>query len=171
IQDPNSPRYAPKSKQSPYDGGLRTPIMIRWPDRVKPQRSESLAMSIDFMPTLLNAVGLKPTGDMKGINLLDAKTVRARKVNYGECFTHAAVDLDNPAANLRWRWLIEGDWKLIVPAAQNEPTAHIELYNLANDPHEGNNLATVEPQKVQHLTQLLDRWWSGTQSLQQQRAR
>ena len=171
IQDPDSPRYAPKSKQSPYDGGLRTPIMIRWPGRVKPQRSESLAMSIDFMPTLLNAVGLKPTRDMQGINLLDAKAIRARKVIYGECFTHAAVDLNDPAANLRWRWAIEDEWKLIVPAEQNEPGNKVELYNLANDPREGNNLATVEPKKVQHLTQLLDRWWSGTQSLQQQRAR
>jgi len=171
IQDPDSPRYAPKSKQSPYDGGLRTPIMIRWPGRVKPQRSESLAMSIDLIPTLLNAVGLQPARDRPGINLLDAKAVRARKVIYGECFTHAAVDLNHPAANLRWRWVIEGDWKLIVPAAQNEPGTKVELYNLANDPHEGNNLATVEPKKVKHLTQLLDRWWSGTQSLPQQPAR
>lgn len=170
IQDPDAPRYAPKSKQSPYDGGLRTPIMIRWPGRVKPQRSESLAMSIDFMPTLLKAVGLKPTRAMQGINLLDAKAVRARKVIYGECFTHAAADLNDPTANLRWRWVIEGGWKLIVPAAQNQPTAHIELYNLANDPHEGNNLARVEPKKVKRLTQLLDRWWSGTQSLPPQRA-
>ena len=31
IQDPGADRYAPRSKQSPYDGGLRTPILVRWP--------------------------------------------------------------------------------------------------------------------------------------------
>src|SRR5262249_28380009 len=31
IQDPDAPRFAPKSKQSPYDGGVRTPLMVRWP--------------------------------------------------------------------------------------------------------------------------------------------
>ena len=36
IQDPNANAYAPKSKQSPYDGGLRTPIVIRWPGNVQP---------------------------------------------------------------------------------------------------------------------------------------
>jgi arylsulfatase A-like enzyme len=171
IQDPDASRYAPKSKQSPYDGGLRTPILIRWPGRVKPQESQSLALSIDLMPTLLNAAGLRPTRDMQGINLLDRKTAHARKVIYGECFTHAAVDLHNPAANLRWRWVIEGGWKLLVPAAQNEPTAQMELYDLAKDSREERNLASAEPQKVKHLRQLLDRWWSGTQSLQQEHAR
>ena len=41
IQDPNANAYAPKSKQSQYDGGLRTPIVIRWPGKVRPRQSES----------------------------------------------------------------------------------------------------------------------------------
>ena len=35
IQNLDGPRYAPKSKQSPYDGGLRTPIMVRWPGHIR----------------------------------------------------------------------------------------------------------------------------------------
>jgi uncharacterized sulfatase len=161
IQNPQGAGYAPKSKQSPYDGGLRTPIMIRWPERVKPRKSESLAMSIDLMPTLLTAAGLKPTREMQGLNLLDEKAVRSRKAIYGECFTHTAVDLDRPSANLRWRWVREGDWKLMVPASQNEPNAKAELYNVAKDPIEENNLASSEKAKVERLTKLLDRWWDG----------
>jgi arylsulfatase A-like enzyme len=34
IQDPNSPNFAPKSKRSPYDGGLRTPVIVKWPGKV-----------------------------------------------------------------------------------------------------------------------------------------
>ena len=58
IQNPDGPRYAPKSKQSPYDGGVRTPIMLRWPGHIAPRESQELAMSIDLAPTLLTAAGL-----------------------------------------------------------------------------------------------------------------
>ena len=161
IQDPDkSNRHLPdKSKLSQYDGGLRTPIMIRWPGKVKPQMSDSLAMSIDLVPTLLAAVGLKPDAGMQGINLLDEKAVAARKAIYGECFTHNAVDIHKPATSLCWRWVIEDTWKLIVPASQNKPKEKIELYNLAKDAKEENNLSGKEAQKVEHLKKLLDQWW------------
>lgn len=162
ITNPETGRYAPKSKQSQYDGGLRTPIMIRWPGKVKPRRNDTeLAMSVDLMPTLLNAVGLKPTRDMQGINLLDEKAVKARKAIYGECFTHNAVDLNQPAANLRWRWMIEGDWKLIVPDAKNEPKETIELYRITADIREETNLADKEAKRVEALKKKLDAWWPG----------
>ena len=161
IQDPNAPRYAERSKQSQYDGGLRTPIMIRWPGKVKPQISDELAMSTDIMPTLLNAAGLKPSKEMQGIDLLDSKAVKARKAIYGEIFTHNSADLAKPAASLRWRWMIEGDWKLIIPAAQNEPTAKVELYNLKKDPNEETDLAAKDDKRVTALTKKLDAWWPG----------
>lgn len=161
IQDPDSSRYAPKSKQSPYDGGLRTPVMLRWPGRIQPRKSEGLATSIDLLPTLLKAVGQRSPRGLPGINLLDASAVRARKTIYGECFTHNAVDLDRPADNLRWRWIISGDWKLLTPAPQNEPGGVVQLYQLANDPQEEHNLAANEPARVRRLTRQLDRWWDG----------
>ncbi len=161
ITNPDTGRYAPRSKQSPYDGGLRTPLMIRWPGKIAPQKSTALASSLDLAPTLLAAAGLKPAPEMPGVNLLDEKAVAARKTLFGECFTHNAVDLHKPAANLRWRWVIEGDWKLIVPAKQNEPDAPIELFNLAADPHEMRNLAAAESTRVTKLRAQLDAWWLG----------
>lgn len=161
IQDPGAERYAAKSKQSPYDGGLRTPIMVRWPPQVRPRKSASLAMSIDLLPTLLTAVGQPSPGGLPGINLLDDRALRGRKAIFGECFTHTAVDLERPSANLRWRWVIEGSWKLILPAPQNEPTAEVELYDLANDPGELKNLAAGNSRRVKRLTQLVNRWWTG----------
>ena len=160
ITNPQTGEYAAKSKQSPYDGGLRTPILIRWPQQVKPLRSDGLASSIDIVPTLLAALGAKPTPQMQGINLLDAKAVAARKGIFGECFTHESKDLDNPAASLRWRWMIEGPWKLILPDSQNEPDCPVELYNLAADPHEERNLAGERRDQVEHMREKIDRWWS-----------
>jgi arylsulfatase A-like enzyme len=63
LQHPDAERFAPKSKTSPYDFGHRTPIMIRWPGRVMPERSKDLASSIDIVPTVLDAVGIeRPAG-------------------------------------------------------------------------------------------------------------
>jgi uncharacterized sulfatase len=133
--------------------------MIRWPERLKPGRSDSLATSIDIMPTLLGAAGLKPTREMQGINLLDEK-VADREAIFGECFVHESRDLNDPAASLRWRWIIEGDWKLIIPNPAIEPN-FVELYNLAKDPHEEKNLATENDAKVAQMNKKLDAWWLG----------
>jgi uncharacterized sulfatase len=165
ITDPTTGQADPRSKQSPYDGGLRTPIMIRWPGHVKPQRSESLAMSLDLAPTLLAAVNLNSTPQMPGINLLDERAMAGRTTIFGECFTHNSKDLNNPAASLRWRWMIarerDGDWKLIVPDPKNEPGSPVELYNLADDPFEQHNLATDKIAQVESMQRKIDAWWPG----------
>lgn len=156
IQNPDSQQYAPKSKQSPYDGGLRTPIIVRWPGKISPRQSESLAESIDLAPTILAAMGLKPTPAMQGINLMDDQAVTARNAIFGECFEHNAVDIDRPATSLRWRWCIDGKWKLIVPKAGND----VELYDLASDPRETMNRASEQPELVAKLRGKLDTWWA-----------
>lgn len=161
IQNPDDPGFGLRSKQSPYDGGLRTPIMVRWPEKVKARKAGALAMSIDLVPTLLAAVGIKAPEQLPGINLLDARAVAGRRAILGECFTHNAVDLDRPAANLRWRWIIEGDWKLIVPAAQNESGGPAELFNLVKDSYEERNVASDEPARVKRLRSRLNDWWNG----------
>ncbi len=162
IQDPASPKFAPKSKQSPYDGGLRTPIMLKWPGKIAPRKSDALATSLDLYPTLLTALGVKPASDLPGLNLLDDAAVAQRKQLFGECYTHDAKDLANPSASLRWRWMIDGQTKLIVPAPQNEPDGKIELYDLAADPREEKDLAAAQPARVAELTKQLDAWWPGT---------
>lgn len=160
ITDPETGRYAPRSKRSQYDGGLRTPILLRWPARVKPERSPHLASSIDLAPTILAAAGIKPSQPLPGINLLEEPARGARPAIYGENFTHNAVDLEDPASSLRFRWMIAGDWKLIVPTARHEPQGVVELYRLSADPHEERNLAAVEPDRVAQMIRQLDAWWS-----------
>jgi arylsulfatase A-like enzyme len=158
IQNPNTPRYAPKSKQSPYDGGLRTPIMIRYPAKIKAQISDVPMSSLDIFPTLLQLTGIAAPPDAPGINLTDTEKLTARRAIYGEIFLHTALDLDNPARNLRWRWILQDDMKLLVPTALEKEAAP-ELYDLKNDPQETKNLALEKPQTVQQLTAALDAWW------------
>jgi hypothetical protein len=62
---------------------------------------------------------------------------------------------------LRWRWCIEGDWKLILPDKTNEPDQVVELYNLVRDPFEERNLAEKEKRRVADLRKKIDSWWDG----------
>ena len=158
IQDPESKKFAPRSKQSPYDGGLRTPIMVRWPGRIQPQMSDVPVSSLDLFPTLLTACGVKSPEGLPGIDLTDDKAVAERKTLFGECFTHNLVDLDRPAASLRWRWVIEDGWKLIVPAKPNE-SGELELYRVSVDEGEVKDLAGEQPERVAELLRRLDDWW------------
>jgi uncharacterized sulfatase len=161
IQDPDAGRFAPRSKQSPYDGGLRTPIMVRAPGKVRPRRSDHPVSSLDLAPTILTAAGLPVPRGMAGLNLLDRRAVERRRTLFGACFTHDVVDLDNPAASVRWRWALDSGWKLILPDPSNEPDKRPELFNVRLDPHERRNLATAQPRRVAELTRKLNGWWPG----------
>jgi uncharacterized sulfatase len=162
VQGSERDSHSVRSKRTPYDAGVRTPIMVRWPGQVKPAKSSQLASSLDLFPTVLTAVGAKvPTG-IPGLNLLDARTVAARKTLFGECFTHDAIDLRKPSANLYSRWILDGEWKLIVPVAgrpHDEGPKEIELYRISTDAEEKTNLAAKEAARVQSLRRKLDQWW------------
>src|SRR5262249_12096882 len=139
IQDPQADRYAPRSKRSPYDGGLRTPIVLRWPGQISPRMADELASTIDLAPTILAAAGMKATADMTGINVRDDGAVRCRHTLYGEVFSHNAVEIPNPASTLEYCWVRDGDWKLIVPSSRVTP-GEVELFDVAHDPREEKNL-------------------------------
>ncbi len=164
IQDPDKPQYAARSKQSQYDGGLRTPIMVRWPGHVAPKMIDTPVSSLDILPTVLDATKLHHPADLPGISLLNEGIVTKRETVFGECFTHDSRDLQDPAASLRWRWLVRGDWKLIVPDKQNEPKEVVELYDLKSDPHETKNLAESQSDRVATLRSSLDAWWGGVRA-------
>ena len=162
IQDPNSDKYTPNSKQSPYEGGLRTPILIRWPGKVAPQNCDTPVVSIDLVPTILAAVGLQPQPGLEGINLLEPNAVSSRKAIFGEIFTHNAVDIHNPVSSLLYRWIIAGDWKLIEPNPVNLPNGVVELFDVGHDPSETHNLAGTQPERVAELTNKVHKWWQSS---------
>ena len=161
IQSADSPRYAPRSKQSPYDGGLRTPILLRWPGRVRPGRVEQPVSSLDLYPTLLRCAGIEAPPGHQGIDLLDPKAVARRRAVAGACFLHDIPDLEHPDRGLRWRWMVRDGWKVIVPDAVNEPGERPRLYRVARDPHEEHDLALGEPRRLRAMMRHLDAWWPG----------
>ena len=180
VQSPDRAGFAPKNKTTPFDRGHRTPIMVRWPARVSPAKNESLASSIDIMPTLLAALDMRPPPGLSGINLLDAKAVAARKYVFGECFTVRSQSLDDPATNVLWRWVTDGRWRLILPrTCESDAALHAiprdnyltpdllatltaatpMLFDVEADPGEDQNFADRHPQIVTKLRSELDKLW------------
>ena len=171
IQNPKSNGYAPRSKQTPYEGGIRTPICFRWPSRLKPADRLELVSSIDLVPTLLAAAGAEIPADLPGLNLLGnlesgAKVKRERI--FGEGFAHDIADIDDPEASLLYRWVIQGKWKLLLtydgevnryksshPRTERRP----QLFNLITDPTETKNLAKELPEIVKQLADQIDAWY------------
>lgn len=171
VPDAWNQRFAPRSKQSPNEAGVRTPILLRWPGRIEPGEVDMLASSIDLAPTILAACGVEPPERLPGIDLAEAiRSVDLRRTAiYGEGFAHDIADLNRPAASLLFRWCINGRWKLIVPhsgrvgryAAVHEEHRRegVQLYDLHEDPHEQHNLAGERTEMVRDLQAQLDHWW------------
>ena len=164
-----------RSKMSPHDAGMRTPIMLRWPGHVEPGRDETtLAGSIDLAPTILAATGITAESQLPGLNLLQPELLDNRDALYGALFAHTAVELDDPVANLKYRYTVREDgWKLILPYLPNRDVMlnirgdtadwmhyETELYNVLDDPLETNNLAPERPELVEELTRQLESWWA-----------
>jgi arylsulfatase A-like enzyme len=173
VQPPDpQPLFNTRAKLSPYDAGLRTPVMLRWPGKVKPRRDETtLVSSIDLAPTVFAATGVKPATQLPGINLRDEPRLTARKQIFGAIFAHTAVDIHNPVKNLKYRWIIQDQYKLILPYSPNAKLAiwdnqpqtdwftEPQLFDILKDPRESANLATSHKDVLQRLALQLDQWW------------
>ena len=136
-----------------YEGGIREPLIVRWPG-VSTAGSviTTPVSSPDFFPTFLEAAGAKPKPSqvMDGRSLVGAlkgaaQPERALFWHY----PHYGNQGGAPAAAVR-----RGDWKLI----EWQEDGRVELFNLAADLSEKNNLAAREPQRVAQLTAELHAW-------------
>ena len=174
INLPDKSAFAPRSKRSPHEGGIRTPIFFHWTGHIQPARDEThLVSSIDLVPTTMALLGQPRTDDLPGINVLDAAALEKRGAIFGEIFDHDIADMEDAAASLEYRWVIDGFDKLIVPAARKvgasdrqragQVPSALELYDLRADPNEMHNLAEGSDQqdKIKRLRSQLDQWWAG----------
>ena len=130
------------------EGGLRVPAILRWPARIKPgQVSDQVAISMDWMPTLLAAAGTAPRADFPsdGLNLLpilEGAPPISRKLfwRYKANAQRAARD---------------GDWK-ILKIAENT-----FLFDVAADPMERANLRDRHPDVYDRLVSEWNDWDRG----------
>ena len=162
-------------KAFPYENGVRTPVIARWPEKLKPQTDkQQLVSNLDVMPTLLAACGVPVPEGLPGINILDVDAVAERDTLFFSNFAHDMVSATEPEKSLWTRSCIHKNWKLIV-WQENPPTVkpynngdrrknpdkRFELFDLASDPHETKNLADENPEVVEQLHAKVNAWWDG----------
>ena len=135
-----------------YEGGLRVPMIMRWPGRVPSGKTEAQpVINADLMPTLLELAGLRvPAG-------LDSQSIAGRLAGRPSRhvrtlfwhYPHYSNQGSRPAGAVR-----EGDWKLI----ENYEDGSLELYNLAADEGEKENLAARDPARCAAMRKKLADW-------------
>lgn len=137
-----------------YEGGLREPLLVRWPGVVAAGGTcDTPVVLTDLVPTLLAAAGIDSAatvGPLDGVNLLpllQGQPLPSRTLYWH--FPNYTNQGGRPAGAIR-----EGDWKLV---EQYEDDS-LELYNLAQDIGEANNLADSQPDKAADLRRKLHTW-------------
>ncbi|CAM3971704.1 MULTISPECIES: sulfatase [Pseudoalteromonas] len=152
-------------KGSYYDGGLRVPLLVRWPDVITPNIDQTPVINADFYPTLLSfANAEQPDQELDGMDLssllLGNETITSR-----DLFWHFPIYLQahhaltdqgqDPLFRTRPGSAIRsGNWKLIQYYENNE----FELYDLATDQGETVNLVNSAPEKFKELKTKLLNW-------------
>jgi arylsulfatase A len=147
----NAPLRA--GKGHPYEGGIRVPLIVRWPGVVKPGTlSREPVISVDYLPTIMEATGAKLPKDheIDGMSLVahlkaDGKTKLDREAIFWH-FPHYRGRI-GPYSIVR-----SGDWKLLRWWA----TDKAELYDLNSDLSEKTDLAASQPDRVKQLRGVLD---------------
>jgi arylsulfatase A-like enzyme len=135
-----------------YEGGLRIPLIIRWPGRIAAGRVvDDPFIGTDWMPTLLDLVGAKVPGGLDGVSLAAVLTGTAQPPvrSLFWHFPHYTNQGSQPAGAVR-----DGDWKLI----EHYEDGRAELFNLTTDPGEKTDLANSEPDRGARLKQALAVW-------------
>lgn len=139
-------------KMETYEGGPRVPFLVQWKGKLPAGKTYDLpVMNIDVMPTVLAAAG-RPVGPT------DKNGGRIDGVDLVPHLSGAASG--RPHETLFWRfgkqWAArQGDWKLV---NSRGGSGRPELYDLAADPGEKNDLAGREPARVAHMQALYDAW-------------
>jgi arylsulfatase A-like enzyme len=146
----NSPYRAGKGFL--YEGGIRVPLIVRWPGHVPAGREEGTpAITTDWLPTLLELAGLTAPAGLDGISLAGLLTGQAKTAQRPLFWhmPHYTNQGGRPSGAVR-----SNHWKLL----EQYEDGSAELYDLAADPGERTDLAGREPNKVRELRDLLARW-------------
>ena len=145
-------------KQNTHGGGVRVPLIAHWPRGISDRGGirRQFHYVTDILPTILEAVGAEAPAEHRGEPQIpvagsslryafdDPEAESSRHVQYFEHFGHRGIWIDG--------------WKAVTwhPRGQSFDEDEWELYDLATDFSETNNLAAEQPQR---LREMIDAWW------------
>lgn len=152
-----------------YEGGVRVPLIVRWPGQVKPNTvNDQRVIGFDLYPTILKMANAK--GDEKHNKNVDGLDLTPllknpnyklpnREFHYLNFLSLVHYKLPISHRNRCYESVMKDDWKLIEFFDMRAGLVHYyELYNLKVDPSEKNNLAQSNPAKVDELKKSIATW-------------
>ncbi len=138
-------------KGTVYEGGIRVPMCAAWKNKIQPgTTTNTIALSMDIMPTVLEAAGVKIEHQIEGKSFLHTLLHQEEKEETRDLFWGRKEGGNFNGERIDA--IRRGEWKLLRPM----PDEALELYNLKSDPYETTNLAKSHPQKFQELKSALD---------------
>jgi len=137
-------------KQYIHEGGISTPLIAHWPVGIKSPAgiTNQPGHIIDIMPTCLDVAGAEYPGKYKGENITPPEGQSLRPVFGNKTFEHHPIGWEHEG-NKGFR---DGKWKLVSAGSE------WELYDMASDRTELNNLASVNPEKKEEMIQKYGQW-------------
>jgi arylsulfatase B len=128
-----------------YEGGIRVPILMQWPGRIRAgQTDDRPVIALDLLPTALAAAGASPSraaAPLDGVNLLPFFENRRDEAPHERLYWRVGAK-----AALRM-----GDYKLVRDPRRGQSAGAWELYDLSRDIGEAKDLAAMEPQRVRSM--------------------
>lgn len=135
-------------KRDVYEGGIRVPFIAKWKGKIKPgSMSDHISALWDILPTLAEVAGMEIQHNIDGISLLPSmlgKEQSQHKYLYWEFHEQGGKQA-----------VRKDDWKAVRLNVKLKVSSPVELYNLAEDPTETNDIAEKHPEKVKELEALM----------------
>lgn len=159
----NAPLRGGKSQL--YEGGIRVPLIVRWPSNVPAgEACNQPTMNVDFYPTLLEAAGVEPSPKqaLDGVSTLAAWRRPSASIGRETLYWHYPLDRPHFLGGVSSGAIRDGNWKLI----QFFDDDRTELYSLTDDPSEQRDVAAEHPELVDELKTKLADWQNSVDARQ-----
>lgn len=136
-------------KRSLYEGGVRTPLIVNWKNKIAPnQQIRHIGAFWDIYNTMLDLGNLTSSYQNDGISFIPTLLKKGKQKKHEYLYWEFHEDGGRQA-------VLSKGWKLIKQKVKSPNDSYFELYNIDKDPRESNNIASSNPKKVRKLLKLM----------------
>ncbi len=138
-------------KRDMYEGGIRTPMIVKWPGKVEAgSESDHISAFWDIMPTFAEIAGIEKPQDIDGLSFLPTLLGKKQKQQHDYLYW----EFHEQGGKIALR---AGRWKAVKRDVDRDPQAKTELYDLMADPGETNNVASSNSDIVKNLEAMMEK--------------
>ena len=145
-----------------YEGGIRVPLIVRWPEKIKKgQVSDHISAFWDFLPTVCDLVNIQPPSNIDGISFLPellGKNQPEHEYLYWEYFKYHygwQPGDEGPRNTFDQQTVRMGKWKGIRTNIHQNPQGPVQLFNLDQDWKEEHNVAIKHPEIIKRIKKIM----------------